>query len=143
MRWQDNFATSIPVRSFESMESDCTFAVSWKIIGRLPISWQPWQPAARRTVSGASSDRDKRYTLTVQDEPVGALLRVLAHRAATNWKYVGVPPAQLDQRVSFSVSEATLPALLQAATSPASLRFSIEEAKITVTPADPSGSPFP
>lgn len=78
------------------------------------------------------------YTLHVQEKPVGAVLRELAGRL--NWSLhidedaIRQTGKSLDQRVSFSVTNADREKLLTALLSPAGLEFRIEGNDVYVFP---------
>lgn len=76
-----------------------------------------------------------RYTLAVENQPVGAVAQALATRLKMT---IGFDPAvkdKLEQRVSFKVDNATLEELLRKMLDPAGLRFQIKEGEIRILPA--------
>lgn len=75
-----------------------------------------------------------RYTLAVENQPVGAVAQALATRLKMS---IGFDPAvkeKLEQRVSFKVDNATLEELLGQMLDPVGLRYQIKENEIRILP---------
>ncbi|HEY6565641.1 MAG TPA: hypothetical protein VIY86_14225, partial [Pirellulaceae bacterium] len=86
---------------------------------------------------GPEPDLDRqRFTLTVQDEPLGPLLRVLARRLRAELSVDPSLEPAMRTRVSFSVTEVTATELLTAAVRPAGLKVHFEKAEIKVVAGD-------
>ncbi len=88
----------------------------------------PHRPAERSTTKPADADlASKRYTLNVAEQPIGPLLEQLAPQLNLEIKIDDKALEQagvsLDQRVSFSVKNATVDELLRAALKQTRLKF--------------------
>ena len=82
---------------------------------------------------GMVTPGEKRYTLTVQQQPLGPVLKALAGQLGLE---VVLPEGQeeaLSKRTSFSVKEADLPGLLDAIFAESTLGYRVEEARLIVT----------
>lgn len=81
---------------------------------------------------------EQRYTLTVQEQPIGKLIEALGRQLKLEIRLdqavITQAGVSLDQRVSFRVNQVTLDALLEAALKPAGLVHRHEGAAIIVTP---------
>jgi len=88
----------------------------------------PHRPAERNTAKSADTDFTlKQYTLTIVEQPIGPLLKQLAPQLnleiKINDEAIRQAGVSLDQRVSFSVKDATLDELLRAALQQTRLNF--------------------
>lgn len=82
---------------------------------------------------GMVTPGEKRYTLTVQQQPLGPVLKALAGQLGLE---VVLPEGQdeaLSKRTSFSVKEADLPGLLDAIFAESELGYRVEEERLIVT----------
>jgi hypothetical protein len=100
----------------------------------------PHRPAERNTVKSADTDlASKRHTLTIEEQPIGPLLEQLAPRLNLELKIDNKALEQagvsLDQRVSFSVKNATVDELLQAALKQTGLKFVRRGNVVQIEPA--------
>jgi hypothetical protein len=100
------------------------------------LAAKPPHPGSRTPQTGAAATR---YTLSVSEQPLGGVLRQLAAQLKLELKVdekalerAGIA---LDQRVSFSVKQATVDELFTAALAPASLTFRREGTTLEVSPA--------
>lgn len=78
---------------------------------------------------------EKRFTLDVTNQPIGAILRAVAGQSKLE---VDVDPAvqdRLQERVSFSVKEVTLDDLLEKTLAPAGIAFEVKDGRLRLTPA--------
>ncbi|MGD0653230.1 MAG: STN domain-containing protein [Thermoguttaceae bacterium] len=88
----------------------------------------PHRPAERNTAKSADTDFTlKQYTLTIVEQPIGPLLKQLAPQLNLEIKIddnaIRQAGVSLDQRISFSVKDATLDELLRAALQQTRLKF--------------------
>lgn len=108
-----------------------------------PIDVPGTNSGPRRSTSKVDSARPVRgkrqvYTLRVQEQPVGAVLRELVKRL--HWPIqidedaIGKAGLSLDKRVSFSVENADQDKLLNALLTPASLDYRIEGDQVRIFP---------
>lgn len=81
---------------------------------------------------------EQRYTLRVDQQPVGTVLRQLGQQLGWNVDIdqaaIKAAGLSLDQRVSFSVQDATIDGLLDALLKPAGLGYQRDGQELTVTP---------
>ena len=88
----------------------------------------PRPPAGRATAKNPASDLDdKRFTLTVTEQPIGPFLKQLAKQLGLQIQ-MGEPAIEragvaLDRRVSFKVEDASIDELLQAAIKETPLKY--------------------
>lgn len=88
---------------------------------------------SRRDRSDANLGTDRRrYTLTVQNEPLEPLLNVLARRTEVEWTIDESAREALGNRVSFSVQEVTLIELFQAAVADAGLTAELKGQQVYI-----------
>ncbi len=91
-------------------------------------------PRSRRPATESA----RQYTLRVQDQPVGAILRQLAERM--NWTMefdeasIRAAGLSLDRRVSFSVENGNQDELLQAVLAPAGLDYRRQGERLVIAP---------
>jgi hypothetical protein len=88
----------------------------------------PHRPAERNTAKSAGTDlASERYALTIVERPIGPLLEQLAPQLNLELKIddeaIRQAGVSLDQRVSFSVKDATVDELLRAALQQTRLKF--------------------
>lgn len=87
-----------------------------------------------------AAEAGKRYTLTVKDQPVGALVRQLASKLDLDVEFDSAAIRQagrsLDERVSFQVRNATVDQLFRAALRPAGLDSARHGRRLHVGPSD-------
>jgi hypothetical protein len=76
-----------------------------------------------------------RYTLTVQNQPVGGIIRALADKLELTAKYDPRTTTKLNERVSFQVKDVTTEQLLDAVLSPAGLSFKLQGRTLEIVPA--------
>jgi hypothetical protein len=101
----------------------------------------PQRSAQRNTAKSADTDlASKRHTLTIEEQPIGPLLEQLAPRLNLELKIdkkaLEQAGVSLDQRVSFSVKNATLDELLQAALKNTGLKFIRRENIVQIEPSE-------
>jgi len=89
-------------------------------------------PPPARTIPGRT-----RYSLQVQNQPVGQLIKTLAEKLSLEPHWDQVPAAQMQTRVSLAVKEVTRDELLRAVLQPAGLTFRLSETQLHVRPAAP------
>jgi hypothetical protein len=76
-----------------------------------------------------------RYTLTVEDQPLGGIVKALAERLELEAKFdPRVSNEKLNQLVSFRVKDATMDELLKAVLDPAGLSFKLNGKSLEVVP---------
>ncbi len=88
----------------------------------------PTRPAGGNAAANADSDlSDKRFTLTVEEKPIGPLLKQLAKQIGLQLEMdepaIEAAGVSLKQRISFKVEDATIDELLQAAIKETPLQF--------------------
>jgi hypothetical protein len=93
----------------------------------------------QRPVHAAKEKKiQQRYTLRVEQKPIGVVLDQLGRQLSLNVQIdraaIAAAGLSLDQRVSFSVQDATLDELLDALLKPAGLTFELDGQELTVTP---------
>jgi len=94
--------------------------------------WSP-MPATPR---GSVTDRArKRYSLTVEKQLAGALLETLAGKLSLELEYASDVDAQLDERVTLSVQQATIHELFDAIAAPVGLAIQVDDHSVLVTRA--------
>ncbi len=102
---------------------------------------QPRRPAHPPKPPARQASAADRYTLTVKEQPVGPLLGQLARQLklelTLDRQAILQAGISLEQRISFSVSDATVDELLQAAAKPAGLRAHRRGSAVEVGPAKP------
>jgi hypothetical protein len=102
---------------------------------------QPRRPAHPPKPPARPGLASQRFTLTVKEHRVGPLLEQLARQLklelTIDRQAIGQAGISLDQRISFSVSDATVDELLQAAAKPAGLRAQRRGSAVEVGPAKP------
>jgi Secretin and TonB N terminus short domain len=105
-----------------------------ELLGRRPA--QPRR--STRTVTTSTQTIEQRYTLRVDQQPVGAVLRPLGRQLGWNFHIdqaaIDAAGLSLDQRVSFSVQDATIDRLLDALLKPAGLTYQLDGQELTVVP---------
>ncbi|MCA9187710.1 MAG: hypothetical protein R3E01_05255 [Pirellulaceae bacterium] len=79
-----------------------------------------------------SQRAEKRYSLVVEQQPVGHVVDTLAKQLGITVEWVGIEDESKRQRVSFQVTDATLEELLQAAVGPAAMQAKVAADKVTV-----------
>lgn len=87
----------------------------------------------RRTVTAGES----RFTLRVQQQPVGSVLRSLRDRLMLEVHVSPEAEAEIKKLVSFEIQDGTLEEVLQAALKPAGLTFQLEAKSLSILPAMP------
>ena len=93
---------------------------------------------SRRVPAAQLRSPRRQYTLRVQDQPVGAILRQLAERM--NWTMefdeasIRAAGLSLDRRVSFSVENGNQDELLEAVLAPAGLDYRREGERLVIVP---------
>jgi hypothetical protein len=91
------------------------------------LSGQPM----RRTVTLPGT---KLYSLEVQGQPVGAIVRALAQQLGREARFdPALTEEDLNRPISFAVKEKTLPELLQAALKPAGLAYELTSKEISIS----------
>jgi hypothetical protein len=80
----------------------------------------------------ATPGGEVRYTLEVQNQPVGPVTQALASQLGLQIELAPQTQGRLDRRVSFQVKEATIDALLQALLEPAGLTYRLSGQVLTV-----------
>ncbi|MEO1495652.1 MAG: hypothetical protein AAFV43_00715 [Planctomycetota bacterium] len=124
------------------------FGLEWRVDPEQPLtlSLAPYEPrASNRGVSERRSDAetprpqpsDLRFTLRVRDQPLSAVLEQVAQRAGVALDASRVAPRGAARRVTFSVENATLRALVAEAAGAAGLRGRLEDGRIVLEPATP------
>jgi len=97
-------------------------------------------PPATAPPPRPASAGEQRYTLTVQEQPIGRLIEALGRQLKLEIRLdqpaITQAGISLDQRVSFKVNQATLDALLEAALKPAGLTHRKEGSAIVVMPRE-------
>lgn len=83
----------------------------------------------RRRVAG---DPEKRYTLTVQEQPFGPVVRQLGNQLGLTVSLPEVEPAVLNRRISFSVQEVDLVGLLDAVFAGSGFTYDLAEDQLAV-----------
>jgi hypothetical protein len=73
------------------------------------------------------------YTLKVQQQPVGAILRAIGQRSNLTIQLQGVSQQDLEQLVTFDVREVTLSELLNEVLSPVGLSFQLVDNDLIIT----------
>lgn len=90
--------------------------------------------------SGAAAQANRRYTLTVKQQPVGPLVRQLAHKLDLDIEFdsaaIERAGRSLDVRVSLQVNNATVDQLFRAALRPAGLDCARHGRRLSVGPAN-------
>lgn len=82
---------------------------------------------------GAANRKDKRYTLTVKNEPAGVLLKLFATKLKLELVvHKDVPRAKLDKRISLSVNEVTDVDLFKATARAAGLTAQFDTGKVYI-----------
>ncbi len=75
---------------------------------------------------------EQRYTLNVENQPVGAVAQALGSKIKMEVKFAPAVKEMLDERVSFKVDNATLEDLLKKMLHPANLDFELAENEIRI-----------
>jgi hypothetical protein len=75
----------------------------------------------------------KRYTLTVENKPAGAVLKTIAVQIGKELKYDSAAGEKLQQDVSFEVQEVSLDELLEKTLGPLGLTYHIDGAVLEIT----------
>lgn len=86
------------------------------------------RPVGKPAVPGS----EVRYTLEIQNQPVGPVAQALTSQLGLQVEIDPTAQDRLDRRVSFHVKEATLDALLQALLEPAGLTYRLSDQVLTV-----------
>ncbi|MFI4874454.1 MAG: hypothetical protein ACIALR_03925 [Blastopirellula sp. JB062] len=76
---------------------------------------------------------EKRYTLTVEQQPLGAVLNSLAKSLSLELEVADEAQSALHQRISFSVDKVDVPRLLEAVFAETTLRYEKDEQTLKVT----------
>jgi type II secretory pathway component GspD/PulD (secretin) len=100
----------------------------------------PHRPSERKTTKSTDSDlASKLYTLKVVEKPIGPLLKQLAAQLnleiTIDDKAAQLAGVSLDQRVSFSVKNATVDELLRAALQQTRLKFVRRDNRVQIEPS--------
>jgi hypothetical protein len=110
-----------------------------RLVASLTPRASPSQSTAR-TRNRVAAEAEKRYTLTVKDQPVGPLVRQLASKLDLDLEIdsaaIRKAGRSLDKRVSFQVRNATIGQLFRAALRPAGLDFARQGRQLHVGPGD-------
>jgi hypothetical protein len=110
-----------------------------RLVAALTPRARPSQSTAR-TRNRVAAEAEKRYTLTVKDQPVGSLVRQLASKLDLDLEIdsaaIQKAGRSLDKRVSFQVRNATVDQLFRAALRPAGLDFARQGRQLHVGPGD-------
>lgn len=85
------------------------------------------EPVRQRTVA-----TNKRYSLRVEQHPIGGVLNQLAGQLSLELKIAPTLEERLEQRVSFDLREATLDELMKAVLEPAKLKYRIENGALRI-----------
>jgi hypothetical protein len=100
-----------------------------------PPTTRPATPPNRETMKKGTSQR---YTLRVHEQPVGKVLdqlgRQLHLEVSIDTAAIEAAGKSLDQRVSFDVKDADLPALLDALLQPAGLTYERNGQRLNIHP---------
>jgi hypothetical protein len=92
-----------------------------------------------RAVSATAKSGELRYTLAIQEKPLGPVLKQLAEKLKLELQIdreaLGEAGISLERLVSFKVDEATVDELFTAALKPAGLSFRREGTALKVFPA--------
>jgi hypothetical protein len=79
---------------------------------------------------------EKRYTLTVANEPAGAVMRKVAETIGKELKYDTAVVERLQQHVQFSVKEVTLDELMVTTLKPLHLTYKVTDDALVIVSAD-------
>lgn len=105
-----------------------------ELLGRQPSHSKRTGPS--RNASGQSTEQ--RYTLRVDQQPVGAVLKQLGKQLSLNVQIdqasIAAAGLSLDKRVSFAVQDVSLDGLLDALLKPAGLAYELDGQEVTITP---------
>ncbi len=102
---------------------------------------KPWQSPPekdRPSKQPATPGSEVRYTLEVQNQPVGPVTQALASQLGLQVELDPQTQGRLDRRVSFQVKEVTLDELLQTLLEPAGLTYRLSGLVLTVL-VEPDG----
>ena len=97
--------------------------------------------AIKRLLSGKKvttrtvTESDKRYTLAVENQPLGGVLKAVAMQLNLTVRFDPRVAGKLNALISFNVKDATRDQLIEAIVQPAGLAFKIEDARLKVFPA--------
>ncbi|QDU26134.1 hypothetical protein ETAA8_12080 [Anatilimnocola aggregata] len=80
---------------------------------------------------------DKRYSLRVENQPAGAIVKRMAKELGKEMEYDPALTPKLQTKVSFNVKDVTMEDLLAAALKPLGLAIEMKEASLVVVPAKP------
>ncbi len=80
---------------------------------------------------------DKRYSLRVDNQPAGAVVKTVAKELEKEMIYDPALTEKLRMNVSFTVKDVKLEELLAAALTPLGLTFEMKEASLVIVPAKP------
>lgn len=80
---------------------------------------------------------DKRYSLRVDNQPAGAVVKTVAKELGKEMVYEPALTEKLRMNVSFNVKDVKLEELLAAALAPVGLTYEIKEASLVIVPAKP------
>ncbi len=84
-------------------------------------------------VRPAAPEREKRYTLTVKNQPVGGIVQALARQLKLELQLgEKVSPDQQRQPISFTVKDVTLRQLLNAALMSTDLEYQLTDDKLII-----------
>ncbi len=95
----------------------------------------------------ARKESEIRYTLRMQDKPLGSLLKTLERPEHGDWKFeyrndelqrAGI---RLDQRITFDVREVAIAELLKKALDQAGLQFEIQDRVVRLSPKSTGNTP--
>ena len=100
--------------------------------GRRPPGTTPAKPAAKA---------ESRWTLRIENKPVGAVVKTIATRLERQLEYDPALRSKLNQLVSFEVNEVPLDELLQTTLSPAGLTYRLDATTLRILPGDSSLRP--
>ncbi|MGE0608359.1 MAG: hypothetical protein AB7O62_14785 [Pirellulales bacterium] len=92
------------------------------------------------TRTKVTGTKEVRYTLTIQKQPLGSVLKQIADQAKVDLKFddaaIEAAGIKLDQRISAAVEDASLDELFEALLTPAKLAFRREAAAVEIFPAE-------
>lgn len=96
--------------------------------GRRPATPGPAKPAPESTV---------RYSLKIENQPVGAIAEALAKRLDRKIEFAPETRGRLDQLISFEVTAVPVDELLKALLAPAGLTYRLEASTLRISVAEP------
>ena len=94
------------------------------------LSGQPVRTTT--TTKAGAGGGEKRYTLTVENQPAGAVLRTVANSLGKELKYDTAVLQKLKGTVTFTLKDATLDELLKKTLDPLGLTYKLDDAALEV-----------